>query len=387
MRYLPKILNYILVTGCLAMLIFALTAYVYNQTVHYQSRLEAWPPAEFFQKPAPWKPDNPNVVRILTIDGGALHGLASLEVLKGLEQEAGKPVSELFDFVAGTSTGAIITTAILLPDDNGNPKYTVDDVIDLYRTLSQQIIDVPFYHTALTLNGLLGPRLFNHTRFLTADNIYENKKFGDLLRPAMIPVFSQDRNAVQLFFNVLEPDANLFIGPLVSAATSAPSYFPAVQLAGYNDHAGIYADGGLILNNPSLVAYLRAVEKSQDAEYIVVSVGGNATSDVTAEQSVEGGFLVWLRPIFSMVFRGQADVNTNALAILENIGSPTRLKSYRLEPTLSPHWGLFDPSPENIRRISDAGSDYVKKNKATFSEITKFLVQDKPEEAARPSED
>ncbi len=386
MRILSRFLNYALIALSLTGLIFALTAYTYNQFAHYQSRLEAWPPAEFFQKPIPWEPDNPNVVRILTIDGGALHGLASLEILKGLELETGKPISELFDFVAGTSTGAIITTAILLPDDKGKPKYSVDDVIGLYENLSRQIIDVPFYHTVLTLDGLLGPRLFNHTRFITAENIYGNKKFGDLLRPALIPVFSQNRNAIQLFYNVLEPDANLFIGPLVSAATSAPTFFPTVQLAGFNDHAGIYADGGLILNNPSLVAYLRAVEKSQDAEFVVVSVGGKAVVDVTAAESVGGGLLVWLHPIFSMVFRGQADIYTDSLSVLENLASPTSLKSYRLEPQLPPGSGAFDPSPENIKRISKSGTDYVKNNKATFAELAKLLTRDKKDQSSGAAE-
>ncbi|MEP3275681.1 MAG: patatin-like phospholipase family protein [Stappiaceae bacterium] len=386
MRYLSKSLNYILVTGCLAGLVFALSAYIYNQNAHYQSELKAWPPAEFFAKPVLWKPDNPKVVRVLTIDGGALHGLASLEVLKGLEEESGRPISDLFDFIAGTSTGAIIATTILMPNADGKPKYSVDEVIGLYRDLSEQIMDVPFYHTALTLNGLLGPRLFNHTRFLTADNIYENKKFGELLRPAMIPVFSQDRSAVQLFFNVLEPDANLFLGPIVSAATSFPSFFPAVQLSGYNEHAGIYADGGLVLNDPSLVAYLRAVERSKDAEFIVVSIGGNAMQSVSAEESVEGGFLAWLHPIFSMVFRGQAEINTDSLSVLENIGSPTRLKSFRLEPRLSANWHAFDSSKENITRISNAGVDYVNRNKQTIAEIAELLTRDQADKSANVGE-
>src|SRR5581483_7579184 len=50
--------------------------------------------------------------RILSIDGGGVRGALTACFLVKLEQQVGKPCREIFDFVAGTSTGALIAAAI-----------------------------------------------------------------------------------------------------------------------------------------------------------------------------------------------------------------------------------------------------------------------------------
>src|SRR5918996_2655195 len=55
-------------------------------------------------------------MRILSIDGGGIRGLIPALVLAELERRCGRPAGELFDLVAGTSTGAIIACALTRPD-------------------------------------------------------------------------------------------------------------------------------------------------------------------------------------------------------------------------------------------------------------------------------
>ena len=50
--------------------------------------------------------------RILSIDGGGIRGIIPATTLVKLEAQLGKPVRECFDFVAGTSTGALIAAAV-----------------------------------------------------------------------------------------------------------------------------------------------------------------------------------------------------------------------------------------------------------------------------------
>jgi patatin-like phospholipase/acyl hydrolase len=49
--------------------------------------------------------------RILSIDGGGIRGIIPATALVALEQRMGKPIRDCFDFLAGTSTGALIAAA------------------------------------------------------------------------------------------------------------------------------------------------------------------------------------------------------------------------------------------------------------------------------------
>ena len=46
--------------------------------------------------------------KLLALDGGGMRGVITLRVLRRLEKLLGQPLGEYFDYVAGTSTGAII---------------------------------------------------------------------------------------------------------------------------------------------------------------------------------------------------------------------------------------------------------------------------------------
>ena len=51
--------------------------------------------------------------RILSLDGGGIRGLIQLEILMQLEEATGRKVTDLFDWIIGTSTGGIIALALV----------------------------------------------------------------------------------------------------------------------------------------------------------------------------------------------------------------------------------------------------------------------------------
>ena len=64
-------------------IVYAVAVFAYNGLVSYQSQLHAWPlSAEQHANPAEWKPKTPDLIRILSLDGGGVRGLVTLEVLE-----------------------------------------------------------------------------------------------------------------------------------------------------------------------------------------------------------------------------------------------------------------------------------------------------------------
>ncbi|XP_052368135.1 calcium-independent phospholipase A2-gamma-like, partial [Oncorhynchus keta] len=72
-------------------------------------------------------------IRILAIDGGGTRGLVALQTLHKLQTLTGKPIYQLFDYICGVSTGAIL--AFML----GLFQIPLDDCEELYRKLGSDV--------------------------------------------------------------------------------------------------------------------------------------------------------------------------------------------------------------------------------------------------------
>jgi hypothetical protein len=69
---------------------------------------------------------------ILSIDGGGIRGILPLCALIELERKVGKPSREIFSFIAGTSTGAIIAGALARG-------LSAETILDIYRELGPAV--------------------------------------------------------------------------------------------------------------------------------------------------------------------------------------------------------------------------------------------------------
>jgi patatin-like phospholipase/acyl hydrolase len=78
-------------------------------------------------------------LRILCVDGGGIRGLIPAKILEYLESELqrieGSPTKRLadyFDYIVGTSTGALVTIMLAAPNKDDRPLFTTKEIIDLY---------------------------------------------------------------------------------------------------------------------------------------------------------------------------------------------------------------------------------------------------------------
>ena len=72
-------------------------------------------------------------INILSIDGDGVRGIIPAILLDDISKETNKKIIELFDFFAGTSTGALVTCALNVNKPNTNKPYTSSEVLALYQ--------------------------------------------------------------------------------------------------------------------------------------------------------------------------------------------------------------------------------------------------------------
>jgi len=82
-------------------------------------------------------PRHPGGVRILSLDGGGMKGLATIKLLRGIERAAKRPLCELFDLVIGTSTGALLAVALMVKG------MSLDECEAVYKEVGNKVFKNP----------------------------------------------------------------------------------------------------------------------------------------------------------------------------------------------------------------------------------------------------
>lgn len=80
-------------------------------------------------------------IKILSLDGGGVRGIIPLYILAEIEKTTGKRIAEMFDMVAGNSTGGIITLLLNTPDDTGKSKYSAEEILKIYQQIGPKLFN------------------------------------------------------------------------------------------------------------------------------------------------------------------------------------------------------------------------------------------------------
>ncbi|PKU78149.1 LRR repeats and ubiquitin-like domain-containing protein [Dendrobium catenatum] len=92
---------------------------------------------ESLRKAIKGRPVGKQGLRILSMDGGGMKGLATVRMLKQIEQGTGKRIHELFDLICGTSTGGMLAIAL------GVKQMTLDQCEEIYKELGKIVFTDP----------------------------------------------------------------------------------------------------------------------------------------------------------------------------------------------------------------------------------------------------
>src|SRR4051794_2784100 len=206
--------------------------------------------------------------RVLSIDGGGVRGLVAALVLADLERRTARPVAQLFDLVAATSTGAIVGLGLLRPGADGTPARTAAEVAEFYSSTSRAVFSRSAWHRLRTLDGVLGPKYRSTVLDRVLRREFDDVALSEALSDVLVTAY--DLHTRRPFFfksrDIVEGRATDQPMWLVARSSSAaPTYFlPAASQ--HRTGRRWLVDGGVFANNPTLCALveLRRRERRDD---------------------------------------------------------------------------------------------------------------------------
>jgi patatin-like phospholipase/acyl hydrolase len=306
---------------------------------------------------------------ILSIDGGGIRGVIPALVIAAIEQKTGRAAADLFDFFAGTSTGGIIALGLNVPGDDGRPRYTAENLADLYRKRGGEIFNRSFMKKFISANGW-------------ADEVYDHRPLEKILqeyfgvalplasciKPVMVSTYDL-HNRKPRFIKSFHPEhRTLSVWQAARATSAAPTYFEPADIPIESGRA-VLADGGVFVNNPAASAYAEALLGWKNEDILVISIGtGSETGSYDFSEAQHWGKLEWIQPLIHIVFDGVSDAVDYQMTQL--IGK----RYVRLQiPLQFADADLGNASPDNMTRLEADAQRLIAAHRLEIDNICALL--------------
>jgi patatin-like phospholipase/acyl hydrolase len=254
----------------------------------------------------------PGPKRILALDGGGLKGILTLGYLEALEQRLRQRhgndpdfrLSDYFDLIAGTSTGAIIAACLALG-------MSVGEVLEKYQKLGRNVFSRDWLRQGVIRARYDKERLESELKTVFGS---ETTLGSDRLRTGLLVMakrldtgspWPMSNNPKGKFFRNNDSTSHLIsnadypLWKVVRASTAAPTFFDPEEITiieqpGMKPERGQFVDGGVSpFNNPSLQALLFATLKGYNLNWssgadnlLLVSVGTGRSDPSNDPQSL-----------------------------------------------------------------------------------------------------
>lgn len=223
-------------------------------------------------------------MKMLSIDGGGIRGVLAISILKAIEEETNRPIADMFEVIAGTSTGSIVAASIAL-------NISMDNILESYKTYGEKI----FVRQAKV--GLF--KSVYNDRYLRRllKKVFGEKTLGDIEKPLLIPAVDITHGKPFIhrsnYGHGENGDLSIKVWDAVLSSCSAPVYFPPNNV----ENRYLSIDGGLWANNPSLVCITDAVHyfNASLADINIISIGtGQQRIDFSIDSEKFWGVKHWL---------------------------------------------------------------------------------------------
>ena len=297
--------------------------------------------------------------RVLSIDGGGIRGIIPALVLAHLEQHTGKPCSELFDLMVGTSTGGMLALGLSIDDENDKALFTAQQLVKLYEEHGDEIFEQSLWRKVRSVGGIL-EEAYSHEALETILNRYfGDRALSECRIPTMVTSYDiQHRRTV--FLKSWHSDHEGVLCKEAARATSAaPTYFEPATLE-WASESRTLIDGGVFINSPSVSAYAEARKLFPDDEIAMLSIGtGELTRAIPYEAAKTWGSALWVMSLLDCMLDGAAKTADHQMQLF--LGDHyLRLQA----PLKYASDDMDDASQGNIRNLKQIARELIERDHA-----------------------
>jgi patatin-like phospholipase/acyl hydrolase len=226
--------------------------------------------------------------KLLALDGGGIRGVITLEVLAAMENmlrselggDSSFVLGDYFDYIAGTSTGAVIGAGLA----RGMP---VSELMDLYISMGSKMFKKAFWPQRLWNKYRADPLTAELQRVFGAATVFGDPSLRTLLLMVLRNASTDStwplaNNTGAKYNNPDHPDCNLKLPlwQLVRGSAAAPVYFPPEEI-NLGHRKFVFVDGGVTpYNDPAFQLFLMATMKAYglgwptgEENMLLVSIG------------------------------------------------------------------------------------------------------------------
>jgi uncharacterized protein len=313
-------------------------------------------------------------LRILSIDGGGIRGIIPAKVLAKIEELAKKPIAELFDVIAGTSTGGILALGLTCPGADGKPKHPASDLVDLYVNKGADIFTKSWLADE---EEIIAPKYKAAHLEQTLAEYLQDARLKDAVTPVTVTSYETERRKPFFFRSVRaakDPSQyDYFMRDVARATSAAPTFFPPHRIDTTSPDYYSLVDGGVFANNPGMCAYVDALnEIGARPDVFMVSLGtGTLTRPLQYHDIKAWGEVQWVQPIINVMMDGVS--NATDFQLEQILGTANY---YRLQTTLDiAKDEMDDASSDNIRNLVLQAENLIQASTDTLSNICERLTQ------------
>lgn len=327
-------------------------------------------------------------VFVLALPGGGMRGVSNGMLLDYIERKMGKPISDLFPVIAGSSTGGITAALLTLPNKKQS-LYTAHDVINFYKNKGPYIFHRTTWHRIVTLDGLTGPRFDASFKRRVFHSFSQGVAMADLRADVILNGYSLKHFSPVIYNAWLarrSPVDDYKVADVLNGITAVSSAFPPVHLKNIPGTVkDVVADGVLYDIHPGMNALRFVLEHYPVVNKIVVvtvGLGRTKPEPIGIDESKHWGIIGWLPKIIPVLLRSNTQSRENDFKFLSQSNlkllfnnRPVTVKYIDMNIWLNPDeaGAELGATPEDMRRFKAAGNMLIQRNQKKLNYLFKML--------------